>query len=220
MTPLEFSIVFGAGLVSGLHCLGMCGPIVVTYSVVGQASWKQHLLYNGGRISTYMFLGALAGAAGAGIGVVGKMAGMASGARIVSGAAMIVAAILMVGFVPASGLVAIQKPSRFTRKVARLLMAPGGKFRLGLVLGFLPCGLVYAALLKAMESAGALAGALTMMAYGLGTAVALLAVGMASSLAGARTPARWSNRVAAASIAIAGAVLLWKGLAPGPHCHG
>ena len=43
------------------------------------------------------------------------------------------------------------------------------------MLGFLPCGLVYAALLKAMESAGALAGALTMLAFGSGTAVALLA---------------------------------------------
>ena len=221
MSPLEFSVIFSFGLVSGLHCLGMCGPIVVTYGISAKgAAWKAHLSYNAGRISTYMFLGALAGAAGAGIGVLGRMAGMASSARIVSGAAMIVAGVLMIGLVPGGGLVTIRTPSRFTKIVARMLTGPRSKFRLGLALGFLPCGLVYAALLKAMESAGALDGALTMLAFGLGTAIALLAVGMASSLAGARIPARWSNRVAAVSIAIAGAVLLWRGLAAGPRCHG
>jgi sulfite exporter TauE/SafE len=217
MTPLEFSVVFSLGLVSGLHCLQMCGPIVLTYSlaVPKQQALRAHLSYNAGRILTYMFLGALAGVAGGGIGVLGRMAGLASGA------AMVVAGILMVGFLPSRGLTQIERKgigARFSRLAGRLLLTARSKFTLGLVLGFLPCGLVYAALLKAMESAGPLSGAVTMMAFGLGTAIALLAVGMVSTFAGARL-GFWSNRLAAISIMAAGAILLWRGVAAS-HCHG
>ncbi|HUB32658.1 MAG TPA: sulfite exporter TauE/SafE family protein [Bryobacteraceae bacterium] len=223
MTTLDFSLMLSLGLVSGMHCLGMCGPIVLAYSLpLGRRGvWRAHLSYNAGRILTYMLLGALAGAAGGGLGVLGRMAGLATGARIFAGAAMIVAAVCMIGFGPSSGLITIRKggiAGRFHRAAGRLLLASREKFTLGLLLGFLPCGLVYAALLKAMESAGALSGALTMLAFGLGTAVALLAAGAVSSLAAVRV-GRWSNRLAAVSIAIAGAVLLWRGLAA-PHCHG
>jgi len=224
MTPLEFSVVFGFGLVSGMHCLQMCGPIVLAYGMASRGhAVRAHLSYNAGRILTYMFLGALAGAAGGGLGVLGKMAGFASGARLVSGAAMIVAGALMIGLVPSNGLVNIQKhgvTARFSKAIGRMMLAPRGKFGLGLTLGFLPCGLVYAALLKAMESAGAFAGALTMLAFGMGTAVALLAVGAAGSFAGLRL-GKWSNRVAAVSVMVAGLILVWRGLAgTTPHCHG
>jgi len=223
MTPFELSIVFGLGMVGGLHCLQMCGPIVLAFSLpLGNGQrLRAHLGYHAGRIVTYMLLGTLAGAAGGGLGVVGRMAGLATGARIVSGAAMIIAGILMIGLLPSSGLVKIQRrgvTARLSRVLARLLTAPRGKFRLGLALGFLPCGLVYAALLKAMESAGAVSGALTMLAFGLGTAMALGAVGVASWFAGGFL-GRWSNRLAPLCITVAGVVLLWRGLAA-PHCHG
>jgi MFS family permease len=89
----------------------------------------------------------------------------------------------------------------FSRSIGRLLVSSRalGKFGLGLMLGFLPCGLIYGALLKAVETARPLAGALTMAAFGMGTAVALLAMGMASSFAGLRMGA-WGNRLAGASI--------------------
>jgi sulfite exporter TauE/SafE len=226
MTPLEFSAVLGLGLVSGLHCLQMCGPIVLSYSMTlrpGDA-WRAHLGYNLGRVLTYSALGALMGAAGGGMGMLSRLAGMASGARIVSGAAMIVAGLLMAGFLPSNGLVEIQKngvTARLSRAIGRMLLSPGagGKFRLGLTLGFLPCGLVYAALLKAMESATAWGGALTMLAFGLGTGVALFGLGAGASFAGLRL-GRWSARLAPVFVVLFGAVLLWRGLSAGPVCHG
>ena len=220
MSSAEFIVVFLLGLVSGAHCLQMCGPIVLTYSLsVPKGAVRAHLLYNSGRITTYMFLGALAGAAGGGLGILGRMAGLAAGARIVSGAAMIVAGMLMIGIYRSTGLIQVGRGSRFSKLAARFLTGARSKFSLGLVLGFLPCGLVYAALLKAMESASAVAGSLTMLAFGAGTAIALLAVGMASSFAFPRLGA-WSTRLAAISVTIAGVLLLWRGLAAGPHCHG
>jgi sulfite exporter TauE/SafE len=202
--------MFLFGLLSGLHCVQMCGPIVL---VIGP-SRRAQLAYHGGRILTYSALGALAGAAGGALGVVGRMAGLASGARIVSGVAMILAGLLMIGFVRKPALIQIKSP-RFTRAAGRLLTAPRGKFAVGLVLGFLPCGLIYAALLKALDAATALSGAATMAAFGLGTAAALLAVGFAASFAGP-----WINRVAPFTVMLAGALLLWRALTAAPHCHG
>ena len=212
---LDFGIMFLLGLVSSLHCLQMCGPIVLAYSVSlrnPRQMMAAHAAYNAGRILTYVMLGVLAGAAGSGIGMLGRMAGLASGARIVSGAGMILMGLVMVA--PRKSLIQIKAPSRwFTAR------RPLSKFPLGLALGFLPCGLIYAALIKAMDSGSALAGGLTMLAFGLGTAVALFAMGVASSFAGARLGA-WSNRLAAVSVTIFGVVLLWRGIAAHPICHG
>ena len=214
--PLELGLVFLLGLVSSLHCVQMCGPIVLAFSLPLKRSdaLRAHMQYNAGRILTYAFLGAIAGAVGGGIGMLGRLAGLASGARVFAGSAMIVAGILMAGLLPSNGLVSIQTRG-FTKRIGRRLLVPGGKFTLGLTLGFLPCGLVYAALLKAVDSGNALAGAATMLAFGAGTAVALLSLGAASSFV--RFP-RWSNRLAAVSMILAGALLVWRGLTT-PVCH-
>jgi sulfite exporter TauE/SafE len=231
MSWLEFSLVFALGLAASLHCVQMCGPIVISYSVslARYGACKRevmlaHLCYNAGRVVTYAALGAVAGAAGSGLGMLGKLAGLASGARLVSGAAMIVTGILMLRALPRRVLVQVERRTVmafFSRSIGRLLVSSRalGKFGLGLMLGFLPCGLIYAALLKAVETARPLAGALTMVAFGMGTAAALLAVGLASSFAGLRLGG-WGNRVAGASILAAGAILVWRGLTAGPVCHG
>ena len=219
--PLELGLMFALGLVGSLHCVQMCGPIVLAFSLPLNRpdSLRANLGYNAGRILTYTFLGALAGAVGGGIGMLGRLAGLASGARVFAGTAMIVAGILMIGLLPSNGLVTIQQrgvTARFRTLIGRRLLAPNGKFTLGLTLGFLPCGLVYAALLKAVDSGSALWGAGTMLAFGAGTAVALLSVGAASSFV--RLP-RWSNRLAAVFMMLAGALLVWRGLTT-PVCHG
>jgi sulfite exporter TauE/SafE len=207
--PLELSLIFVLGLVSSLHCVQMCGPIVLAFSLqlAPGTRLRANLGYNAGRILTYALLGAIAGATGGGI---SKLAGLASGARIFAGAAMIVAGILMVAHFPTTGLIHIQ-----TKAIGRRLLAPN-KFTLGLSLGFLPCGLIYAALLKAVDTGDALHGALTMLTFGAGTAIALLTLGAASSFV--RLP-RWSNRLAAVCIVAAGIILIWRGIM-NPVCHG
>jgi uncharacterized protein len=211
---LDLTLVFLLGLVSSLHCVQMCGPIVLAFSLplAPGARLRAHLGYNAGRILTYGFLGAIAGATGGGI---SRLVGLASGARIFAGVAMVVAGILMIGLFPSNGLVNIKSNSRFTKAIGRRLLAPN-KFTLGLSLGFLPCGLIYAALLKAVDTGSALAGALTMLTFGAGTALALLTLGAASSFV--RFP-RWSNRLAAACFVAAGIALIWRGIM-NPVCHG
>ena len=99
--------------------------------------------------------------------------------------------------------------SGFLRPMGCRISSPSviSKFILGLMLGFLPCGLIYAALLKAMASGSALNGALTMLAYGLGTVSALMTVGLFSSSFHWRF-GRWGNRLAAISITLLGVLSL------------
>src|ERR1039457_5915089 len=135
--PFELGLVFVLGLVSSLHCVQMCGPIVLAFSLPlsRPEALRAHVQYNAGRILTYALLGALAGAVGGGIGMLGRLAGLASGARVFAGCAMIVAGILMVGLLPSSGLVTIQNrgiTARFSKLAGRRLLAGKGKFTLGL----------------------------------------------------------------------------------------
>jgi sulfite exporter TauE/SafE len=202
VTFLDFGIGLSLGLVSGLHCLQMCGPIALA---VGGG--RPLVLYNAGRIVTYALLGAAAGSAGKALMFLG------GAATAIAGAAMMVAGLLMLG-TRSKDLITIRPGGRFSRVAGGLLRAGRNKFLLGLALGFLPCGLVYAALLKAMHSAGPLAGGLTMLGFGLGTSAALAAVGYGAAFCG-----RWMQRLAPISVLIGGAFLIWRGLT-GPHCHG
>lgn len=223
--------MFMLGLVSSLHCVQMCGPIVLSYSVAlseltksasASSSFtpllRNHLAYNAGRILTYTALGALAGIAGGTLGFLGRLAGFSHTIAVASGALMIVAGITMLGLIPSRALGSnlLRIPSSFLRRVGRLLSAAGAgnRFFLGLALGFLPCGLIYAALLKAMATGSALAGACSMLAFGLGTAGALLVLGMFSSAIRMRVN-RWGSQVAAAGVTLMGILLVWRGTMPG-----
>jgi len=227
MNALDITVPFGFGLVSSLHCAQMCGPIVVYYSLANRGPAWSHLWYNLGRLATYSALGALAGAAGNAMGLLGRLAGLQRPAMVAAGILMLAAGILMSGVVPSSRLVGINRlgvSRRISGVISRLIMSAGGrsKFALGVLMGFLPCGLLYAALLQAVASGEAVAGALTMAAFAAGTSVALLAIGVFSTAIGPRL-GRWSGALSTASVLLMGAFLLWRGIkAPmhaKPSCH-
>jgi hypothetical protein len=226
ISTADFSLIVAFGFLSSLHCVGMCGPIVLSYSVAANAAAQKrsllglHLAYNTGRTITYMLLGALAGLAGSAMGWMGRLAGIENIAAIVAGAAMVLTAIAMFGY-GFKGWRGFAVPGRLLRPAGKLISSsrPGSKFALGLLMGFLPCGLVYAALMKAAGSATALAGALTMLGFGLGTSLALVLVGLGSS-ALTRKAGRWGTAISAATVLVMGAILIARGALAGPvnHC--
>ena len=222
MTALDLAIPLGFGLVSSLHCAQMCGPIVLASSLHGPR-WRGQLAYNAGRIATYSFLGALAGAFGQGMTWLGRFAGWQSTASIVAGIALLAAAILLAGWVPGRGLVQIQASP--VRWAARYLQGATVRARLalGLALGFLPCGMVYAALIKAVDAGSAWGGAATMCAFGLGTSVTLLAIGAGAGFLAPRL-IRFAPMFAAVSAAVVGVFLIYRGMTAtfptsGDHHH-
>lgn len=219
MNPLDLTAMFALGLAGSIHCVQMCGPIVLSFGIplASQTRARQaaaHGCYHAGRIATYCLLGALAGFVGSGVEWIGRVGGVAHAAAITAGSIMIVAGLLMV-LSRRNGLIQIGSPSILTRWTGRLLQSPvpGAKLGMGLLLGFLPCGLIYAAVLKAMTSGSPLAGAGEMLLFGLGTAGPLLFLGLFSGLLG-----RWfagaGPRLAAVWIMAMGVVVLWRGMLP------
>jgi sulfite exporter TauE/SafE len=225
---MNFWIMFGFGLISSLHCVQMCGPIVISYSAaagfaplplsshkqMSLRSVTQHLAYNGGRILTYTALGAVAGLLGKSIEFVGRLAGLSSAAMIVSGVLMIVAGVLMFGSFRATsrlGNASLKLTSRLLRPLRNLLSSRKAvdRFYLGLALGFLPCGLVYMALLRSVGAGTAVTGAVCMLGFGIGTSGALLALGVFSSAIKLRFN-QVGSRLAAVSVMALGVFLLWR----------
>jgi sulfite exporter TauE/SafE len=222
MTALEIGAAFGLGFVGSVHCAQMCGPLVLAYTVPmgGQriaAQAMSHAAYNGGRLATYAILGAAAGAAGGAVDVVGRVAGIAHAAAIAGGVALVLFGLAQAGLWPArAAAVRVTRPglgARLSSLSARWLQAPGAsrKLVLGLVLGLLPCGLLYAALLQAMTTGSWADGALSMAAFGAGTAPALLGIGFASGPIG-RLFAGRGLRVAAVAVTLVGVLLIWRGV--------
>jgi sulfite exporter TauE/SafE len=230
VTGLELWLVFTLGLVSSLHCVQMCGPIVLSYSValspaqspsdgIARTLLLGHVAYNVGRILTYAALGAVAGLAGQTVGLVGRLAGVSSALTIVGGVLMLIAGLVMFGVFPAAQVLGgrfFRIASGFLRPLSSLISSPsvGRRFLLGLALGLLPCGLIYAALLRALATGSALWGAATMAAFGAGTAGALLALGIFSSVL-RKGLNRWGTQLAAAGVMAMGALLIVRGTMPG-----
>lgn len=179
--------LFAAGLAGSLvHCVGMCGPFVLTQVVTdversasrSYGEWRRLagaalLPYHLGRLTTYTALGALAGRATA-------LFASTTGFAWLSGTMLVVAAILMVLQALGLTLGATSPLAGVLAKLARPLsmsQRPAARYALGVVLGLLPCGLLYGALAAAGGTASATEGALAMAAFAVGTVPALIAVG-------------------------------------------
>lgn len=199
--------MFTTGMLGGLsHCVGMCGPFVLAQAgalsagpgpALARARGSMLLPYHLGRITTYALLGGLVAGGG---GAVTRAAGVAW----LLAAVLVLAALLflrqgLVGLFPrlaagTGGGFGAGWGRMLTRPLRPLFARPGGinGYLLGLALGLLPCGLVYAGLASAMGTGQAWAGMVMMAAFGAGTVPALLAIG----LLGGAAAGRW-RRVAA-----------------------
>ncbi len=184
---------FLVGLLGSTHCLGMCGGIVsaLTFGLRDDlrrspAKLLPYLLtYNLGRIASYAIAGALVGALGAGLFGLTPSPVARTLARLITGLFMIALGFYLAGWWP--GLQRLEQWgsvlwSRIEPYGRRLLPVnhPFKALGFGFVWGWLPCGMVYAALATALGAGGALPGAAFMMAFGLGTLPMLLAVGSAA----------------------------------------
>ena len=209
------------GLLGSTHCVAMCGGVVaMTCSAVPlarrsspRAQLPYALAYNAGRIASYATAGAIAGAAGAALASSGLVEHARLGLRLVAGAMMIAVGLYVAG--RGRALRWIERVGEpLWRRVAPLarrlvpVRTPSRAFALGLLWGWLPCGLVYAALAAAVTSGSPFRGAATMVAFGLGTLPMLLAMGSAAALVARGTRARWVRTAAGWTIVAFGVVQL------------
>ena len=191
-TESLYLVFLTTGLTVGFgHCIGMCGPIVVSLSLnlEERGLLIPHLLYNGGRVTTYGILGGIMGLTGSFTAVATRIAGLQKGAMIFSGVVIIAMALAMIGWVPLGRIFGDGgTPESFVSKGFRRLATSKSRlayYPIGLLLGLLPCGPVYTALIAAAGTGvdagapteGFLRGLWLMLAFGIGTVPALLIVG-------------------------------------------
>ncbi|MGH6948826.1 MAG: sulfite exporter TauE/SafE family protein [Kiloniellales bacterium] len=230
-----YLLVFFAGFAGSFHCIGMCGGFACALGSDSRgrvASVARHLLYNSGRVTTYIFLGVLAGSlTGSLVGAQGHEGAtvvtggpLDAGQRVlavVAGLLMIVMALQFFGLLQRvhGGLVGFGS-STLIGALRSLLSARGSAapLALGVVNGFLPCPLVFAFVAQAASTASAPTGAATMVAFGLGTFPAMLMMGGVGRML---RPVwrRRGIRFAGCFILLLGLITVGRGLLP-LHEHG
>ena len=191
MTALV-ATVFVASLLGSLHCAGMCGPFVafaVGQPATGSSRLRLQVAYHGGRLVTYMLLGAVAGGLGALLDMTSALAGLQPMAMALAGGLMIAmgATELLRYF---GHRIATVRPPKFLavavqrgQRLAMALRPTRRALAIGLLTTLLPCGWLYAFALTAAGTGSPAYGALVMAVFWVGTLPVLVALGTSVQLA-------------------------------------
>lgn len=199
------------GFAGGLHCVGMCGPLVMALPGPFQSgAARRRLIYQFGRIAMYVLLGAAAGVFGRSL----VFVGMGRWVSLVAGGGI------------AIGLIWSRQAGAgqfWTSQLVKLRRQVGPRFNsgstlsfalLGAINGLLPCGLVYVACAAAATNGGILGGTLYMLWFGLGTLPLLFGLSLAQSALPLSIRLRFRS-ISPFAIALVAGLLIVRGLGLG-----
>ncbi|WP_040208115.1 urease accessory protein UreH domain-containing protein [Neobacillus jeddahensis] len=176
-----YAVLFVVGVISSLHCVGMCGGIMLSQTIGKESknkfeAMKPAILYNLGRVISYTILGGIVGAIGS---VFALSITTKAALQMIAGVFMIMMGFNMAGF-------------KFFRKfqlklptpVCKMINTPRAKapFFVGLLNGFMPCGPLQTMQIYALGTGSAISGALSMFMFAAGTVPLMLTFGALSSL--------------------------------------
>lgn len=166
------------GLTSNFHCVGMCGPIALAIPLDRSSNLRAlggALLYNFGRVFTYVLLGVLFGS----IGLTVETMGVLQWLSIIVGILMIAYAWRKYFQSMLSGWIRFDWiDKQVSRGMGKMMKqkSPLRLFPMGMLNGILPCGMVFAGLFNAAIAGSITGGALSMLAFGVGTLPMMLTV--------------------------------------------
>ena len=192
------------GFATGFHCVGMCGPLVVTYAVrpgrtdTWTARLAPNVAYHLARMSSYVAVGLLLGVIGSAF----DLRGVRPWILVAAGVFMIVLGLGMTGKVPWAARLMPRPPKFLVTLLARMRRKAADESKhggadiatpvaFGLLTGFLPCAPLQGAQIIAATSGSALAGGVAMLFFALGTMPLLLAFGTTASM----IPVNWRRRL-------------------------
>lgn len=178
-----YMIAFFTGLFGSLHCVAMCGPLVMALPLAKQSplvAFAHRLLYQAGRIFTYSLLGLLLGWVGSAFNLFGWQQALS----IVSGCFLVILAFFHFSKRSIKLLERLQSKILLpiSAGMGKMLTKPFGGFFAGMLNGLLPCGMVYLALAGAINAETLTKGVTYMIMFGLGTAPMMLAAAFASAV--------------------------------------
>ncbi|MCK5857513.1 MAG: sulfite exporter TauE/SafE family protein [Bacteroidales bacterium] len=203
----------GLGLLTGFHCVGMCGPIALVLPL-NNKTWGTKifsaLLYNIGRTITYATMGGIFGIIGAGF----SMAGFQRWISIVMGAFMIATVIFpKINHMLYKGTGDSKFMNMIKKQLAKYFQQASYKslFITGLLNGLLPCGMVYMAIAGAI-AVGSLQGSILFMAlFGLGTIPMMFLMSMLGNFASFKLK-RVINKAIPVIVIVVGLLFILRGL--------
>ncbi len=231
MGELTLTAAFMIGLLGSTHCIGMCGGIVGALTMGLPQTRRQSLLnllpylitYNIGRLFSYSLAGLLVGLLSGSVSDFFQIGKFPVGG-IVGGLFMVALGIYIAGWLQT--MAPLERLGghfwRMIEPVGRRFMPVKSPFQalgLGLIWGWLPCGLVYSTLALAATSGDAVQSALLMMAFGAGTLPMLLAMGGFAEKLQYFTRHPWTRHIAGILLIAFGVMMLTKALGGG-HQHG
>jgi sulfite exporter TauE/SafE len=231
VTELTVGAAFLVGLLGSTHCIGMCGGIVAALTLgldspVRKSPWRLPAFlfaYNSGRILSYTIAGGITGFLGGQLVKLEWSINFPLGG-IIAGLFMIALGFYLTGWWQVLAVLEksgthlwkrIEPLGRRLLPVNSLLQA----FALGILWGWLPCGLVYAALAWSLTTADAGHGALLMLAFGLGTLPMLLLMGGAAEQLNRFVRSSQTRKIAGLIIIGLGVYMLWSAIQGGAHIH-
>lgn len=205
---------FLLGLFSSLHCVGMCGPIVMMLPLNHQSKTQKYVqlaLYHVGKLLAYTILGFLFGLFGKGL----YLAGLQQNLSLILGIAMIVFTL-----VPEKKLAQINLSKPIYKIIQKVKSTLGKQFHkksntslflIGTLNGFLPCALVYIALFGATTTQNLTQSVAYMASYGLGTIPLLTLVALGAHQLKSLTKTKFSYLIPVFSITL-GLLFIIRGL--------
>lgn len=178
----SYMVLFVVGMLTSIHCVGMCGGIMLTQSLSKNNILKEDqnklkalmpaILYNLGRITSYTIIGGIVGALGS---VLSLSLNVKAGLQIFAGLFMVIMGLNMTGF---------SAFRKFNIKLpwssCKVKNKPKAPFLVGMLNGLMPCGPLQTMQLYALGTGSALSGALSMFVFSLGTVPLMLAFGAIS----------------------------------------
>jgi sulfite exporter TauE/SafE len=181
---MGYGLLFAVGLLTGFHCIAMCGGFVVSYTAKdaqeGRKSYKSHMLYGAGKTVSYTIIGAAFGLLGSIIAFTPAIRGVAG---ILAGLFLILFGLKMLNIIPALRKIQFRTPKFLARFVGKQTTNKNtSPLMIGLLNGLMiACGPLQAIYIMAAGTGSMLEGAKLLFVFALGTLPVMLGFGYLAS---------------------------------------
>ncbi len=222
--PLSYALLFVAGTFTGFHCAGMCGSLVIGYTVRaanqgGGSKYLTHLYYGAGKTLSYTVIGGLFGALGSIVTFTPFMRGLAG---LFAGIFLLLFGLSSLRLLPGSRDLQFRVPPSLLKHLGLLLRRSSSPFVIGLLNGLMIiCGPLQAMYIMAAGTGSPVEGAKMLFFFGLGTLPLMMGFGFLATALSAQVAPRLV-RVSGAIVIALGVIMLQRGylmLSTGADVH-
>lgn len=211
---MGYGLLFLVGILTGFHCVSMCGSFVVSYTAKyaqeGKSSYKAHLMYGAGKLISYTIIGAAFGLLGSIVAFTPLMRGIAG---MLAGLFLILFGLKMLNVSPVLRKLQFKTPSFLVKFVGKESEKHSSPLAIGLLNGLMiACGPLQAIYIMAAGTGSLIEGAKLLFVFALGTLPVMLGFGYVTSLVSAKLTHK-ILKASGAVVIVLGLLMLNNGLA-------